>query len=195
MRIVGILLAAGAGTRFGGAKLLAPLPAAAHGVSAGTPVGVAALRHMLAALPETVAVVRPGDALLDGALTQAGARVLECRNADRGMGASLAAGVTAAANADGWIVGLADMPWIDPATIDAVAGALRDGALLAAPTCNGERGHPVGFSARYRESLLALDGDEGARAVIAANRELLRLVAVTDTGILHDVDSPADLRD
>ncbi len=194
MRIVGILLAAGAGSRFGGAKLLATLPAAAHGVGAGTAIGVAALRHMLAVLPETIAVVRHGDAMLGGEFTREGARVVECRTAYRGMGASLACGVAACADADAWIVGLADMPWIAPATIDAVACALRANAELAAPSYHGERGHPVGFSARYRDLLLALDGDDGARAIVAAKRALLQLVAVMDAGILRDVDTAKDLR-
>ncbi len=64
MHIVGILLAAGRGARFGGAKLLAPLPAASHGVGAGTPVGAAAATHLFAALNDVVAAVRPGDHLL-----------------------------------------------------------------------------------------------------------------------------------
>ena len=76
MRIVGILLAAGAGTRFGGDKLLAPLRAPAADNAVGMPVGVAACRHLTAALPETVAVVRPGDHKLADALAAGGARIV-----------------------------------------------------------------------------------------------------------------------
>ncbi len=57
MKVVGILLAAGFSTRFGTNKLLAALPA--DGPEAGTPVAVAAARHLAEALPESVAVVRP----------------------------------------------------------------------------------------------------------------------------------------
>ena len=127
MRLTGILLAAGRGARFGGAKLLAPMPAAAHGVGAGTAIGVASCMHLIAALPEVVAVVRPGDSILAGLLRAAGAQVVACARADEGMGASLACGVVSAAQADGWIVALADMPWIDPASIAQVADAVRDG--------------------------------------------------------------------
>ena len=104
MRLTGILLAAGSGARFGGAKLLAPLPAAAHGVGAGTAIGVAACRHLVSALPDVVAVVRPGDSILAAELRAAGARVVECLRADEGMGASLACGVVEARDADGWVV-------------------------------------------------------------------------------------------
>lgn len=194
MRIVGILLAAGQGARFGGGKLMAPLPSAAHGVGAGTPIGVAAAAHLVAALGEVVAVVRPRDHALHEALAGTGARVVECARADEGMGVSLAHAIAATADADGWIVALADMPWIAPASIDAVASAVRDGAQLAAASHRGERGHPVGFARALGPLLRELTGDEGARSVVSAHRAQLRLVAVDDAGVLRDVDRPDDLR-
>jgi molybdenum cofactor cytidylyltransferase len=193
-RFAGILLAAGRGARFGGAKLMAPLPAASHGVGAGTPVGVASCRHLVNVLPQVIAVVRPGDLLLAERLAAAGARVVECARADDGMGASLACGVAAAPEADGWIVALADMPWIAPATIDKVTDALRNGADIAAPVCHDRRGHPVGFARRHFQALASLCGDDGARSVVAAHVSGLRLVAVEDEGILRDVDTATDLR-
>ena len=194
LRIVGILLAAGRGARFGGAKLLAPLPAASHGVGAGTAVGIASLRHLLTVVPEVIAVVRPGDSMLGGQLAEEGARVVECPGADSGMGASLAFGVAACADAQGWIVALADMPWIAPSTIQSVADALRAGAAIVAPSYHGERGHPVGFAEHFRDQLMGLAGDEGARTILAARKEVIHMVAVMDPGILRDVDSAADLR-
>jgi molybdenum cofactor cytidylyltransferase len=193
-RIVGILLAAGAGARFGGGKLMAPLPASSHGVAAGTPIGAASARHLVAALNDVVAVVRPNDPLLHDLLVATGARVVECADADRGMGVSLAHAVGSAGEADGWIVALADMPWIAPATIDAIAGALRDGAEIAAPANRGERGHPVGFAKAYGPLLRELTGDEGARTLVAARKWALRIVDVDDPGVLRDVDHPDDLR-
>jgi molybdenum cofactor cytidylyltransferase len=193
MRVVGVLLAAGRGARFGGAKLLAPLPAAAHGVGAGTPIGVASCLHMLSTLPEVVAVVRPGDSILGSQLRAAGARVVECTRADEGMGASLACGVGAAEAAGGWIIALADMPWIAPATIAVVADALRDGADIVATTHIGVRAHPVGFAARHFEALAGLSGDEGAKSIVAAHRDTLHLIEVADSGVVRDVDTPADM--
>ena len=192
--MVGILLAGGRGVRFGGDKLLSPLPAASHGVSAGTPVGAASCRHLLAAISEVVVVVRPGDSLLRDAFRATGAKVIDCPRADDGMGASLACGVAAAADADGWIVALADMPWIAPISIMAVGDALEAGAEMAAPVYRGERGHPVGFAGNYGPMLAALTGDAGARSVVSARQWALRLIEVDDPGVLRDVDTLDDLR-
>lgn len=192
MRVVGILLAAGRGTRFGGDKLAAPLPRASHGVPAGTPLGVAAAMHLVDALTDSVAVVRPGDRLT-GALRRAGPRIVECRNADDGMGASLACGVATTPDALGWIIALADMPWIAPATIRAVANAIRDGADIVAPVHRGERGHPVAFAARHGRALAALRGDAGARSLLAAHAGAVTLLDVDDAGIVRDVDTRAAL--
>ena len=193
MPLIGILLAAGKGARFGGAKLLTPLPSASHGVSAGTGIGVASCLHLLSALPEVVAVVRPGDSMLASQLRAAGARVVECARADEGMGASVACGVAAAAEADGWIVALADMPWIAPATIALVADAIAAGADIAATTHIGVRAHPVGFARQHYAALTALTGDEGAKAILTAHRDSLRLIEVVDSGVVRDVDTRADI--
>jgi molybdenum cofactor cytidylyltransferase len=187
--VVGILLAAGSGTRFGGDKLLAGL----RGVGHDGAVGVAACRNLAAAIPEVIAVVRPGDTALAAALAGAGARVVECGNAAAGMGASLACGVQASSAALGWIVALADMPWIRPDTIARVADALRSGAPLAAPFHAGERGHPVGFGRACLAELSALGADEGAKSVVTAHRNAMVRIEVDDPGVLRDVDTPRDL--
>ena len=197
-RIVGILLAAGRGERFGGDKLLAkPASAPSAGSESsdleGECISVMACRHLLAVVPTVIAVVRPGDAALTAALAAAGARVVPCANADDGMGASLACGVAAERDAQGWIVGLADMPWVQSSTIARVTAAVVDGALVAAPFHDGKRGHPVGFSAACYAELAALTGDEGARAVVAAHANEFARIDVDDPGILRDVDTRADL--
>jgi len=193
-RITGILLAAGSATRFGGDKLLAPLRGGdvRSGPSAEG-VGLASCRHLLAAVPRVIAVVRAGDTVLADMLAAAGAEVVPCPAARDGMGASLSCGVRATADASGWIVALADMPWIAPATIARVAAAIADGAGAVAPFYRGTRGHPVGFGADCYAALTALTGDAGARDVVAAQGARLVRVDVDDPGILRDIDTPADL--
>ncbi|HYT97073.1 MAG TPA: nucleotidyltransferase family protein [Casimicrobiaceae bacterium] len=189
MRIVGILLAAGGSVRFGSDKLIEPLLQAAGDCAAGTPIGVAACRHLGAAVSATVAVVRPSDTVLATMLRDAGARVVECARAEEGMGVSLACGVQAAPDAGAWLIALADMPWIRLSTINLLASALAAGADIVAPSYHGERGHPVGFARRHYGALAATTGDEGARAVLLANRATLHLVSTDDPGVVRDVDT------
>src|SRR5262247_1287815 len=120
--IVGILLAAGAGRRFGGDKLLHPL-------DDGVAIAAHAARNLLAALPDVVAVVRWGDFPLYDMLEQEGCRVTMFQGAARGMGASLAHGVGEASDAAGGAIALAASPRPAPATTASVADALREGAL------------------------------------------------------------------
>ena len=192
-RIVGVLLAAGQGARFGGDKLLATIAVPSAGGAAGVPIGVAAARNLVDAIPESIAVVRPRDAVLAAHFTAAGLRVVPCANAGDGMSATLACGVAATADADGWIIALGDMPWIAPATIRAIADAVATGADIAAPSYRGQRGHPIGFSRRHFDALLSLTGDAGARSVIARNIDRMTWVDVDDAGVVRDVDTRSDL--
>jgi len=198
MRIVGILLAAGSGSRFGGDKLRHPIRENLRqglGATANAlPLGVAACRNLIDALPDSIAVVRVGDVALNALLGDAGARVIECADAASGMGRSLACAIAATRDADGWVVALADMPWVSAATIRAIAGALQAGAMLAAPSFNGVRGNPVGFSSACAEALMRLEGDRGARDLVAAAGALLQIIHVDDAGVLRDVDVAADLQ-
>jgi len=189
--IRGILLAAGYSKRFGSNKLLQALP---EGVpEAGTPIGLAAARHFIEALPETVAVVGPRAQKLGKLLRDAGCTTVVCKNAGEGMGTSLAAGVRATSDANGWIVALADMPFIRPDTIRIVAKALREGAAIAAPSFRGERGHPVGFTRRFYDELALLHGDHGARELLQQHCDRVTLYEVDDPGVLRDIDKPSDL--
>ena len=185
--IGGILLAAGAARRFGAAKLLQRL-------ADGTPIGLASLRNLQAALDHVVVVLRPGDEAVAGLYSGTGARTLVCPDADLGMGHSLAAGVAHHAQAQGWIIGLADMPGILPQTIRAVACELYERGGIVVPYFRSERGHPVGFGAAFREELLALQGDSGARAILQAHPQAIHRLAIDDRGVLQDIDTPQDLQ-
>jgi molybdenum cofactor cytidylyltransferase len=109
------------------------------------------------------------------------------------MGASLAHAVAAERGADGWVIALADMPGITPATIKSVLGALEQGALMVAPQFQGQRGHPVGFGADLRSELLVLDGDQGARAVLEKHRDAVKLIECDDPGVIYDIDRKGDV--
>lgn len=184
--IAGLLLAAGSASRFGSDKLRHNLP---HGVA----IAVQAARHLKSELQDVVAVVRPGSEELGKSLAAEGCTVVVCENAAEGMGASLACAAKAAGEARGYLVALADMPFIRRSSIAAVRDALAGGALLAAPYFRTRRGHPVGIAGRFRRELLSLRGDEGAKGLVAANESLLVKVPVGDPGVIRDIDTPEDL--
>jgi len=190
--ISGVLLAAGRSARFGGDKLHASL-------ADGRPMVLASLAPLTSELEAVVVVVRPRQRQLIGLLKEAlGDASVEvtlcpCADAEQGMGHSIACGVQASRQAAGWIIALADMPWVRAQTIAMLRDGLRRGAALAAPCHRGRRGNPVAFSAAYRDDLLALSGDRGARDVVARDAALLQRVACDDEGILLDVNTPAAL--
>ncbi len=179
--IVGVLLAAGASSRFGGNKLLHPL-------HTGLEVGVAAAQRLIAVIPESLAVVKPDDDALPPLLAAQGLTIVVNDRAGEGLGTSIACGVAAAPQANGWVVGLADMPLIQSATIELVSNRLRNGAAIVAPVYHGQRGHPVGFSTRFFNELTHLQTDRGARHLLEQHADILDLVTVDDRGVLMDVD-------
>ena len=186
MNVVGLLLAAGAGTRFGSDKLSHSLP---HGVA----IAVQAARHLKPAVTRLVAVVRPGSVELAHDLALQGCEIAVCENAAEGMGASLACAARAAGAADAYLVALGDMPFVRPSTAAAVRDALAAGAELAAPYWRTRRGHPVGLSGKFFAQLLTLQGDEGAKKLLVANQQRLVKIPVGDPGVIRDIDTPADL--
>ena len=184
MSVIGLLLAAGSASRFGSDKLRHKLP---HGV----PIAVQSARHLRAEAARVIAVVRSSD--LAALLSDEGCEAVVFENASEGMGASLACAARAAGRADGYLVALADMPFIRRASIAAVRAALEAGAPLAAPYFRGRRGHPVGISGAFFDSLLDLQGDEGAKRLLRENDSRLVKVPVGDPGVLRDIDTPSDL--
>jgi molybdenum cofactor cytidylyltransferase len=193
-----VVLAAGAGRRFaeqaGGRKLLAPFE--------GRPLVAGALDAAFAASARRVLLVTSGDPdLARIARDRAGLlgraddlEVIVAVDAAEGMGASLRTGVAALPpDSDAVFVFLGDMPRVPPGLAHDLARALRLGVDAVAPCFAGRRGHPVLFGRACYPALRSLDGDVGAREVLAALGERLALVDSPDDGVLFDVDRPEDL--
>jgi molybdenum cofactor cytidylyltransferase len=188
---VALLLAAGRGRRFGDDKRLAALPD-------GTPVLMRTLERFTAVFEDVRLVLRPDDDAI-AARMRAAFPALHClvaADSDRGMGHTLAAGVRGLERDGRWVaVGLADMPWIRLDTLrrlaDRMAGTAGDRQVLV-PVHEGRRGHPVCFGPAHLDALARLEGDTGARTVVAAAQPLIEQ-AVDDAGVLRDVDVPEDL--
>ena len=190
--MVGILLAAGFSRRFGSVdKLLQPLPD-------GRSMAITAAEILIKAIPTSIAVLRPENKVLAELLLNVGLKVVFCNDSEQEMADSLATAIRFSANFeaanDGFVIALADMPYIQSATISAVAAKLSSGASIVIPTYNGQRGHPVGFAAKFRHELENLHGDEGARSVIKRHPDKVELLKCDDAGILADIDTQADLR-
>lgn len=187
-----IVLAAGRGRRFGGGKLLAPWR--------GGVLIEGALAAAFAAPVDIVHLVVGAD---EGGVTRAArawalrAGVDERLNvtfspqwAD-GLSASLRAGL-AGLKADrlGVFVFLGDMPCIPVGVLGPLADAVRGGANAAAPTFEGEMGHPVVIGAALFQRLTALKGDRGARGLLEQLGPSLARIPSSDSGVLFDVDTP-----
>lgn len=110
-----------------------------------------------------------------------------------GMASSLRAGIAAVPEtAAGALVVLGDMPLLGADVIDRLisAHAPDEGRLICVPVEDGQRGHPVLWSRRYFADLGALEGDVGARHILAANQDAVAEVAITGAGAFLDVDTP-----
>ncbi len=180
-----VVVAAGQGSRFKGPrhKLDQPL--------AGSTVLGCTLRHAIeSGLPVVVVTTEP---FLSIALQHVPLRdvvILPPEEARRGMGNSIAAGVAERAASAGWLVLPGDMPLVRSNTLSAVAAALAEHTVVQAQY-RGRRGHPVGFSSELYSELVGLEGDEGARRVVA--RYPVHGEELDDPGVLVDIDTPEDL--
>jgi len=190
-RIAAIVLAAGRSTRMGGPnKLLAEIN--------GRPLVRIAAEGALASQARPVIVVTGHEReRVEAALS--GLDVVKVHNPDfaDGLSTSLRAGIAAVpAEADGAIVCLGDMPQVDAKLIDRLLSAFdpEKGALVVVPTVDGKRGNPVVWSRRFFPELAALDGDTGARSLIAGYPEAVAEAPLTGNAAFVDVDTPDTLK-
>jgi CTP:molybdopterin cytidylyltransferase MocA len=185
--IGGLILAAGAGRRFGSAKQLATLD--------GRPLLEHALLAMAAAATIDRAVVVLGadaDAVLAG-VERHGAVPVICADWQEGQAASLRDGVAAlAGSVEAIVVILGDQPAIDPRAIDRVTAA-RDGVSAAVRASYGGRpGHPVLLERSLFAAVGALRGDQGARSLLSG--AAVRVVGCDGLGSDRDIDTVEQLR-
>jgi CTP:molybdopterin cytidylyltransferase MocA len=182
--IAGIVLAAGAGTRFGGGKQLALLdgrPLLEHAVRAITSAPVGRVIVVLGAEAEHV-VAR---------VDLHGAEPLVCARWSEGQSASLACGLAELSDSEAVVVTLGDQPRISPDAIRRVIAARGGGAAAVRATYGSAPGHPVLLERELFDRLRDVSGDHGARNLLISVQT--RDVPCDDLGNGKDVDTPAEL--
>jgi molybdenum cofactor cytidylyltransferase len=186
-RIAGIgciVLAAGSGTRFGSDKRLARFGEATlleH-----------TLNNISPAFSQRILVLRPDDEALARRYA-ADWQIVLAADAGKGMGHSLAAALPLAGDWEAAVIALADMPFVQTATYEAVCIRLGTDNLVV-PYYRDQRGNPVGIGKRYFPELAHPQGDQGARLLLQQHAAAVVRVDVEDPGIVRDVDTPAALQ-
>jgi len=195
--IVGIILAAGASRRMGQDKLALPWR--------DSTVLQCTLERWLA-VPEIdhlILVRRPPKSeapdvpMVGNHEAMARVRIVLNPWADEGMGRSISVGMAAVPpGTQAVLVGLADMPDVQSATISSLVDLWRFWAprQIVSPVHASRRGHPVLFGAEHFDALKALTGDIGARKLLASHPELQAMLLTQDPGVLRDIDTPEDVK-
>jgi len=187
LKISALVLAAGESQRMAGRnKLLMPL--------AGKTIIACTVEAILAAGLEDVIVVLGHEAVaIQEVLEKQPVRFTFNPNYCRGMASSIQAGLAALApQTQAVMIALADQPLIAAAEINFIIAAFSRAPekSIGVPTFNGQRGHPVLLDLRYREEMLALQGDVGCKSILARHPEAVREIAMPTGSILEDADTP-----
>jgi nicotine blue oxidoreductase len=188
VRIVAILLAAGEGRRIGGPKALLPIGETTFLAHACALVARPAVESVVAVIGAEAERVRAEVRLPQGAAVVVNDRW------HAGMLSSVWTGLDAAEalGAGAVLLHPVDHPRVDPATIDRVAEALQQGAVIAVPSWQGRRGHPGGFARPAWEALRTAPPERGARAVLEDRPEWVVHV-LGDPGCTAGIDTLDDL--
>ena len=205
--VVGLVLAAGQGTRFGGHKLR-------HLINGDTPMGVQCALNLKPHVDEVVCVVRPDDQELKILFAAQGFTLVDNPDFELGLSSSIRAGVAAHPNADYWLIALGDMPFIQTTTYDMVSNAIKNECktcpsqhriirpcIVSKSANTRHAGHPVAFPNRLKSELLALTGDKGAAPIFKQQaktkqkkaNETIHWLLVNDDGIRLDIDQLSDI--
>ncbi len=194
MSIAALLLAAGRARRFGAAEDDSKVVADFGGLPLVTRIAMTGL-----ASRATPVVVVTGHAAVavEAALAGLTVQIIHNRDYATGMASSLKAGLAALPpEAGGALILLADMPLVSQATLDRLIAWFETNSSeveAVVPTFEGRRGNPVLIGRTMFSAVASLNGDEGARKLLAASGRAVAFCAVDDRGIEIDVDTPEAL--
>jgi CTP:molybdopterin cytidylyltransferase MocA len=182
--IGGLVLAAGAGKRFGSSKQLALLD--------GRPLLEHSIRALVTSPVERVVVVLGAGAdQVMARVDPQGAALVVCERWDEGQAASLAFGLAELSDCEAVVVTLGDQPRLAPEAIGRVLDAREEGVDAVRATYGGVPGHPVLLERHLFDRMRDVSGDHGARNLLQSVHTVE--VPCDDLGGGEDVDTPAQL--
>lgn len=185
MKIGLILMASGAGSRFGSNKLLTCV--------GGRPLADLVMDAYPPDLFSPAVVVSRYEAVLDLARGRGYLPLLNT-GADEGISASIRLGMSHMAGTDGVMFAVCDQPWLTRDSVQNVISAfVARPQSISALSWQGRRGNPCLFPPALYGELSALTGDRGGSGVIRAHADTLMLVEAVHQRELMDVDTPGDL--
>jgi molybdenum cofactor cytidylyltransferase len=185
--VAALILAAGSASRMGRPKQLLDW--------GGRPLVRVVAEHALAARFERVlVVVGAAGGQVAAALADLPIELVENPAYAEGQSTSLRAGIAALGpGMEAALVLLGDQPFVSPEIMLRIVSEWRaSGAAIVAPVYRGQRGNPVLFARTIFGELLEIQGDQGARKILAANPARVRTIAFDDDRPLADIDTPED---
>lgn len=188
-QIAAVILAAGQSRRYGANKLLQEFrgkPLIRHVVEAA----------LASALRPVIVVTGAESDAVKASLPHASLELVDNPDFSTGLSSSLKCGLKSVpAHCDGALILLGDMPLISPPLINSLAAmfAPERSRAIGVPTRGGEQGNPVLWGRQFFAELMALEGDRGAKPLIAAHRDWVYRLEVEDDAVHIDIDTKDDL--
>lgn len=185
--VSGILLAAGESRRMGHPKLLLPW-------GKTTILERVVDNYLKSKISELIVVAGANQESVKKVLISRPVTIVENLYYQDGMGTSIRRGVEATSNqAEGYLIGLGDQPFITSDIIDSLITVFSDEHPgIAICSYKGKKGHPVVFARKFRQALCALKGDRGGRIIIQQHVAEVKYVEVKSKSIFMDIDTPGD---
>jgi molybdenum cofactor cytidylyltransferase len=186
MKIAGLILAAGGSSRMGDQnKLMMPFQ--------GKPM----LNHVVNAslnsnLTQTFVVVGHQSSEIKNLVQSDDIQCVENEQWELGMASSIVAGISQLKQFDGFLILLGDMPLVTPKLINEIIfHGSADNIVI--PIKDGLHGNPVFFGSKFRDELLTLYGDSGAKKVIQDNLSSMIKIEIQSNTIFKDYDTKESL--
>lgn len=183
--ITAIVLAAGYSRRMGRNKLLLTYK--------GRPLLAHVVECILAAKVGRVVIVTGFEAdLVTSTVTGMDVQIVHNPDHEKGMTSTIQAGV-AAADGEGYMICLSDMPYISPGEYKVLRNAFhqqyaKDKACIIQPSYDNQIGNPVTFSAAWRQDILDNTDPEGCKNIVRRHQENVYRVEMLTPAILQDID-------